>query len=62
MAIVYYPIPVQPMYPAFLYNPYSQQPRIYLCPYCSSVLFWIPRRNWYCPIHGHISSWRYRFL
>jgi len=56
-----YVVPVL-LHPAYLCNPYRYPPRMYLCPYGGELLYWIPGRDWYCPIHGFISRWRYRFI
>lgn len=61
MAIVY---PLVCLPPWFYYPPlvYVFPPyRAYLCPYCGYPLIWLPSNQWYCPYHGIISKWRFRF-
>ncbi|MEM2226815.1 MAG: hypothetical protein QW371_03530 [Candidatus Bathyarchaeia archaeon] len=36
-------------------------PTTYLCPYCRTILYWVPN-DWYCPYHGKISKTRFRFI
>jgi len=62
MAVVY-PLPAWCLYPPsppayVVYPPY----RSYLCPYCGYPLIWVPSNHWYCPYHGVISKWRFRFI
>ena len=33
----------------------------YACPACGTLLEWQPGERWYCPNHGFISKWKYRF-
>ncbi|MBS7644955.1 MAG: hypothetical protein QW569_06725 [Candidatus Bathyarchaeia archaeon] len=37
-------------------------PKAYLCPHCGHLLYWLPSNQWYCPYHGIISKWKYRFV
>ncbi len=40
--------------------PSSSEPQ-YACPTCGTQLEWQPGERWYCPNHGNISKWKYRF-
>ena len=51
-----YPVPVPTALP-------PPAPRYtYLCPYGGTPLTYLPTNQWYCPYHGTISKWKFRFI